>query len=109
MNLNDIDISPDNKYLVCACDDNKAHIWEINSGRKVLELEHEGRIYSVAFSPDGKYVLTGSKDKTARIWYWQEQDILDKVSRVLTKNMTEQEWNKYVHGLEYTKTFPELE
>jgi len=40
----------------------------VASGRKLLEVRHNGSVHAVAFSPDGTRLATGSHDSTARIW-----------------------------------------
>lgn len=72
---NDAVYSPNGNYILTACLDHTARIWEASTGRLVHILEgHMETINSVAYSPDGQYVLTasgsigGNDDNTARIW-----------------------------------------
>jgi hypothetical protein len=43
-------------------------VWEATSSKEVARMNHEDRVFSVAFSPDGKYLATASMDNTARVW-----------------------------------------
>ena len=36
--------------------------------RRIAQLEHDGKVRSVAITSDGKYVASGSEDRTARVW-----------------------------------------
>ena len=67
--INDIDYSPDGRYILTGGEDNTAHLWEVQTGDVVRQfIGHTNAIGNVAFSPDGKYVLTGSADSSVRLW-----------------------------------------
>ena len=60
--------SPDGRQLATASTDNTARVWELPSGRQLLQLDHQGGVWGVAFSPDGRQLATASTDNTARVW-----------------------------------------
>ncbi len=50
-------------------DEKLVTIWDVDEGRKRVELRgHQGRVNVAAFSPDGKWVVTAANDGTARVW-----------------------------------------
>lgn len=57
-------INPQDGY----CQENKGEMWDIRSGQKIFEFQHELYIASIAFSLDGRYFASGGKDQTAQIW-----------------------------------------
>lgn len=66
--------SHDGRYVATGCN-HSAQIFEVSSGKKVVELQDEsvdkpGDLYirSVCFSPDGMYLATGAEDKLIRVW-----------------------------------------
>jgi WD40 repeat protein len=71
---NTVLLSPDGKRLLLATNRVGARLYDLGSGSKVLELDHECPneiscgILSAAFSADGTRIVTGSNDKTARVW-----------------------------------------
>jgi WD40 repeat protein len=67
--VNFAEFSPDGQQLVTASSDNTAKIWNVESGKLLLNLEgHRNHVNTVKFSLDGLKVLTASRDSTAKIW-----------------------------------------
>jgi WD40 repeat protein/serine/threonine protein kinase/tetratricopeptide (TPR) repeat protein len=67
------DFSPDGRWVVTACSDKTARVWNVATGGPVCPpLNHQGEVLLAAFSPDGRRVVTVSGDlkKTgaARVW-----------------------------------------
>jgi WD40 repeat protein len=62
-------ITSDGKLLAYAArGDRVAHIWNVETGRQILELNHDSAVEAVAFNADGTKLGTGSYDGTARVW-----------------------------------------
>jgi WD40 repeat protein len=68
--VSEIAFSPDSKRLVTVGgeDDPVARVYDVDRGRELLRLRHDGEVMDAAFGPDGQVLLTGSKDNTARVW-----------------------------------------
>jgi WD40 repeat protein len=72
--------SPDGQYVVSggcghelansggSCAQGSVRVWEIATGKEIVNMTHDDHVNSVKFSPDGKYVVSGSYDDTARVW-----------------------------------------
>jgi WD40 repeat protein len=58
--------SPDGAKLATASWDRTVRVWDVNTGKQFLRLEHDDYVQSVAFSPDGK--LIASIGKEVRLW-----------------------------------------
>ena len=86
------------------------HVYGIYStGKQITVLKHDGLVNDVVFSPDGKYMATASADNKARLWiYGNIEDLISEASCRLTRNLTPEEWKKYMGDKPYHKTFSNL-
>jgi WD40 repeat protein len=65
----DVAISADGKFLTYAASgDSLVRLWNIDTGRQILELKHDKSVAAVAFNKDGTRLGSGSHDGTARVW-----------------------------------------
>ena len=65
--INDVAVSPDQKYVAMSDETGVISIWDANNGRKVTEFsENEASVFDIEFSPDGSR-LTSTGD-FAYIW-----------------------------------------
>jgi WD40 repeat protein len=60
--------SPDGKWLATGSRDNKARIWEYETGNVVQEVKHTDFLRWVRFDPTRPRVVSAGQDKLARIW-----------------------------------------
>lgn len=64
-----IDMSADERWTVCAGDDNTANVLSTGGGWAPVRLRgHTGRVLWSKFSPDDQRIVTVSEDGTGRIW-----------------------------------------
>ena len=62
-------LSSDGKILAYAArGDSSAHVWNVDTGREILELKHDSAVAAVCFNRDATKIGTGSYDGTARVW-----------------------------------------
>lgn len=60
--------SPRGHLLLAIAHENMVVLWDVETRRRKLELEHEYPITAMAFSPRGCFLATASTDYTARVW-----------------------------------------
>jgi WD40 repeat protein/uncharacterized membrane protein len=105
--LTSISFSADGSYIGTAIE-NDARIWAAATGRELARLPHRAQVLAVAFSLDRKYVTTLSRDGAARTWFLQPEDLLAEACARLTRNLTEEEWHRFVGDEPYRPTCPKL-
>ncbi|HNT76365.1 MAG TPA: hypothetical protein PKH77_15225 [Anaerolineae bacterium] len=66
--VNSMAFSPDNRWLVTGSEDGTAQVWDVITGRLIVQMLHESGVNTVAFSSDGQRVVTGGLDGIARVW-----------------------------------------
>jgi WD40 repeat protein len=100
--------SPDGQWLATGSDDGTARVWEAASGQEVARMAHEDMVFAVAFSPDGQWLATASGDNMARVWLVWPDDLIAESCARLTRNLTLEEWKRYLGDEPYRKTCPAL-
>lgn len=60
--------SPEGKRVLTVSDDTTVRVWDSETGRPLLRLDHGAQLTEARFSPDGRWIVTACQDKTARIW-----------------------------------------
>ncbi len=67
--INEVDYSPDGKYVATSSMDNTAIVWDIQTGSIIRRFEgHTGALGHSIFSADSRKLLTSSTDGTLRLW-----------------------------------------
>jgi WD40 repeat protein len=78
--------SPDGRLLAShAWSDNRTRVWEVETGKQVLETKPIGNLRSLAFSPDSRRLAAGS-DGSGRLYVTQglsDYDVLTEIGKAI--------------------------
>lgn len=65
----DAAFSPDNSRFITTSGEGSAQIWDVASGKLVMELKgHSAWMYAASYSPDGTRIATASEDRSVIVW-----------------------------------------
>jgi WD40 repeat protein len=105
-----VSVSGDGRFLVTAGDDS-VRVWEVTSGRGLARIPHEDAT-DVAFTADNRHVVVASQTeadaRAARVWAWRAEDLVMAACSRLERNLTREEWQRFVPDREYRRTCPSL-
>lgn len=97
--ITQVKFSPDGSTLATSSLDKSIRLWNYRKPDDqpiVIQSGHDKWIYSLVFNSDGSKLITGSADNTLKIWTTRSDILADKISKSAKRNMTNEEWNKYV-------------
>lgn len=103
-----VGLSPDGKYLLTSSEDRTARMWVMETGQEVARLVLNGPVKDAVLSPDGTQLVTATTDGNVRFHLWRSEDMIAAACRLLTRNLTAEEWLRYLPNEPYRKTCPSL-
>lgn len=75
--VNDVAVTPDNRFAVSASSDRTLKIWELRTGQCINTLEsHSDAVNSVAVTLDASLIISGSSDHTVKVWKFDSGQIV---------------------------------
>ena len=92
--------SPDGTRLATASFDSKIKIWslqeDLSKQQPVVLSDFDSWVMDLNFTNDGKKLLASGADKTVRIWDINSAALFNEVSKKVSRDLTEEEWDKYI-------------
>lgn len=105
----DIEFSPDGKLLASAGSDKKLQMWVLDFPEDLpIEMDNNnGYIFDIVFTRDSDYLIATTSESEIRVWPTDYSLLAVKVCPQMSRNMSPDEWNKYVgNDIEYEYTCP---
>jgi hypothetical protein len=104
-----IEFSPDGKLLATAGADKRLLLWVLDSpsALPITMDNNNGFIWDIAFTPGSQYLIATCSESEIRIWPTDPALLAEQICPKLKRNMTLDEWKKYVGeggNIEYEPT-----
>ncbi|NEQ65990.1 MAG: hypothetical protein F6K21_10900 [Symploca sp. SIO2D2] len=117
--------SPDEKFVAARVVDDTTRVWELiddkQEVKRIKQSNLNGSWGTVAFSTDGKYLITiddkyvptgestfQRQGKKIQTYLWQSEDLITEACTHLSRNLSLEEWQKYLPDESYRITCPNL-
>jgi energy-coupling factor transporter ATP-binding protein EcfA2 len=97
--VNAIAFSNKGERLATASWDGTIQVWnmtELDDLPYYLQDNGSSHVWDLSFSPDDKYMVVGTKDGKIKKWAVDNITMADQICQHLSRNMTEEEWKRYV-------------
>lgn len=100
--VNDIEFSPDGALMASAGADKRLLMWVLeNPGDLPITMQNNaGFVWDIAFTKKSDYLIAACSESEIRVWPTNPSLLAEKICPELKRNMTKDEWEKYVGGLE---------
>jgi hypothetical protein len=109
--ISDLQFSPDGLLLASAGLDRKLQMWVVDQEAElpVVMDNNNGNIWDISFTADSNYLIASCNAGEIRVWPTDPKMLAEQVCPKLTRNMTPDEWEKYVgYGVMYESTCKSL-
>ena len=88
-------VANSSNHAIATLSKGRVRIWDTRTGLELARIGN-GEIIDMRFSPNGEFLLTGNKDNDATIWLWRNHDLIKSACDRLERNLTEEEWNRFL-------------
>ncbi len=99
----------DETQLLTTSEDGTARIWDVEEGKGLTELRgHSGGVRGGMWLENDRIVLTYGSDGSVRRYYTAASDLLTLACQRMVRNLSQEEWDRFIGNGQRQKTCPHL-
>jgi hypothetical protein len=100
--VNDVAFSPDEKLLASAGLDKRLQLYVLDypEDLPVVMGNNNGFIWDIEFAKGSDYLIAACSESEIRVWPTDPSLLAEQICPKLTRNMTQDEWKKYVGSVD---------
>ena len=100
--VNDVEFSPDEKLLASAGLDKRLQLYVLDNPEDlpVVMGNNVGFIWDIEFAKGSDYLIAACSESEIRVWPTDPSLLAEQICPKLKRNMTQDEWKKYVGDIE---------
>jgi WD40 repeat protein len=111
--VTDVEFSPDSRLIASAGLDKRLIMWVLDNPEDlpIVMSNNNGFIWDISFTRNSNFLIAACSESEVRVWPTDPALLGDQICPKLTRNMTQDEWKKYVgesDDLKYEITCPRL-
>jgi len=111
-NVHHVVFSPSGRYLASESGDpfkniSITRVWDVETGEEINRTNSGSGDRRMLFSPDDLQLLAQGTT-SPQIWSWKPDKLIEQACARLHRNLTRDEWNRYVGDVQPSKTCPNL-
>jgi WD40 repeat protein len=103
--ITEIRFSHSGKMMATSSSDNAIRVWNLINITKWPVVIDKSSVTSFVFSPDDSHIISAT-DNAVYIWPLQISEMANELCKLVSRNLTQEEWMMYVGELKYEKTCP---
>jgi WD40 repeat protein len=100
----------DGTMLASGSEDRSIVLWDVKTRQQFGPrlTKHVDAVRALEFSADGKQLISVSSPEDVIVWDLDSANLAGRSRDRANRNLTEAEWQAYMEGKRYRKTWPEL-
>jgi len=104
--VNDVEFSPDEKLLASAGLDKRLQLYVLENPNDlpVVMDNNNGYVWDIEFAQGSSLLIAACSESEIRVWPTDPTALSELICPELTRNMTQDEWEKFVGDQEYENT-----